>query len=451
MPSIDILRHPARWGLRARSALTAAAVVTVVVVFGAIVLLTLLYRALYGAADSYALGRIGEISDRLHTTAPADLPEVLLAPDSHVEVVQILDASGAPVRSTPGAPGRALITIPDSGAVTGVRAENDLRISARSAHTPTPYTVLVAVGTDPADDVLRAIVGGLAVSGPIVVLAAAAATYRLVGRSLSSVEAIRSRVADIGTSQLSQRVPVPAAADEIARLATTMNGMLGRIEAGHTAQRRFLADASHELRSPLATVIAGLELARDHPETVDTAMIESTLLPEALRMQHLVDDLLTLAAADDHNLTLRHTDVDLDDIGATVLDLVRHTTSIELSGRFEPARVSGDPRALTRVVRNLVDNAVIHARSTVTVRTVAGAAGAQLVVDDDGPGIPAAERNRVFDRFVRLADDRARATGGAGLGLSIVAEIVAAHHGTVRIDDSPLGGARLTVTLPSET
>ncbi|MQY26750.1 sensor histidine kinase [Nocardia aurantia] len=448
MPSIDLLRHPSRWGLRARSALTAAAVVTVVVVFGAIVMLTLLNRALYGAADSYALGRISEISDRLHSAAPADLPADLLAPDSHVEIVQILDPSGAPIRSTTGAPSGPLITVPDSGTVTGIRAEPDLRVSARRTHGPAPATVLVAVSVDPADDVLKALVAGLALSGPIVVAAAAAATYRLVGRSLSSVEAIRSRVADIGASQLSQRVPIPAAADEIARLATTMNGMLARIEAGHAAQRRFLADASHELRSPLSTVIAGLELARDHPETVDTAMIESTLLPEAMRMKNLVDDLLTLAAADDHLLTLHRTDVDLDDIAATVLDLVRHTTTVELSGQLAPARISGDPGALTRVVRNLVDNAVIHARSTVTVRTVQGAADARVIVDDDGPGIPATDRSRVFDRFVRLADDRARATGGAGLGMPIVAEIVAAHHGTVRIDDSPLGGARLTVTLP---
>ncbi|MFF3570948.1 sensor histidine kinase [Nocardia jiangxiensis] len=452
MGNLEIVWSPDRWGVRVRSALTAAGVVAVVVLLGAVVVVSLLYRSLYGSVDSPALARLSEITDQLHTTAPGGLNPALLSATSHIEAVQIFDATGALVRSSAGAPGRPLVTVPGSGAVTGLSADGpaDLRVSARTVHGPAGvFTVLAAVSAEPAEDALKDVALGLALSGPIVVLAAAAATYALVGRSLASVEAIRARVADIGASELSQRVPVPLARDEIARLATTMNEMLTRIETGHTAQRRFLADASHELRSPLATLVAGLELAHHHPDTADDSLIGATLLPEAVRMQKLIADLLTLATADDHGLTLHATDVDLDDIAATVVAAVRHTCmAVAVTAQLQPVRIDGDPQALTRVVRNLLDNAVTHARSMVTVTLTATDTTARVVIDDDGPGIPDADRLRVFDRFVRLQDDRGRSSGGTGLGLAIVAEIVTAHHGTVDIGRSPLGGARLSVDLP---
>ncbi|MFI1920303.1 sensor histidine kinase [Nocardia sp. NPDC020380] len=453
MRNLEIVWSPSLWGLRVRSALTAGAVVAVVVLLGAVVMLSLLYRSLYGSVDSAALARITEITGQLRTTTPDELNPMLLTATSHIEAVQILDSTGMIVRYSAAAPERPLTTVPAAGAVTGlsVQGNSDLRVTARTVHGAAGvFTVLAAVSAEPVEDALEDVALGLALSGPIVVLAAAAATYALVGHSLSSVEAIRARVAGIGTSALSQRVPVPATRDEIARLATTMNEMLARIEAGHTAQRRFLADASHELRSPLATLVAGLELAHLHPDTVDEALIGSMLLPEAERMQKLIDDLLTLAAVDDHGLTLRTAEIDLDDVAATVVALTRRTGTKEVIARLEPVRLVGDAGALTRVMRNLIDNASTHARSTVTVTVTLNADDitAQVVIEDDGPGIPDADRLRVFDRFVRLQDDRARSSGGTGLGLAIVAEIVAAHHGTVAIGRSPLGGARLSVVLP---
>ncbi|WP_308015128.1 HAMP domain-containing protein [Nocardia coffeae] len=275
MRNLGILWAPSRWGLRVRSALTAAGVVAVVVLLGAVLMLSLLYRSLYGSVDAPALARITEITAQLHTETPAALDPALLAATSHIDAVQILDSTGAPVRSSPAAPDRALLP-PSSGPVTALSVDGhtELRVSARTVHSSAgTFTVVAAVSGEPAEDALHDVTLGLALSAPIVVLAAAAATYALVGRSLASMEAIRARVADIGTSELAQRVPVPATRDEIARLATTMNEMLARIQTGHTAQRRFLADASHELRSPLATVVAGLELAHHHPEALDEALI----------------------------------------------------------------------------------------------------------------------------------------------------------------------------------
>jgi signal transduction histidine kinase len=262
------------------------------------------------------------------------------------------------------------------------------------------------------------------------------------------VEAIRARVADISASDLNERVPVPEHRDEISALATTMNAMLSRIESGQAAQRRFVGDASHELRSPLATVISALEVGVAHPELLDQELATTTLLPEAQRMKLLVDDLLLLARADEQGLALRHDDVDLDDVTATEVVRLRRETSLHVGSDLTPARVFGDAERLSRMLRNLLDNAARHAATRIDVGVRTDGRWAVLSVGDDGPGIPQAERARVFERFVRLDHDRARSGGGAGLGLAIVAEIVVAHHGGVQIEPREGGGTVVNVQLP---
>jgi signal transduction histidine kinase len=336
-----------------------------------------------------------------------------------------------------------------------VRYDDDLRVAVRTAVGPHgPVTVLAAADRESAERTLAAVGLALVVLWPLIVAAAAASTYALVGRSLRTVESIRARVAAIGSADLSRRVPVPPARDEIARLAETMNAMLARLEAGHAAQRRFVGDASHELRSPLATITAALELARDRPEMLDRELVSATLLPEAERMRRLVADLLTLAGADEHGLTLHAEEVDLDhvaEIEARAARLRRAGTPLDdLDADLRPARVIGDRAKLARVVANLLDNAATYARSRVGLATDMIGLDAVVTVLDDGPGIPAADRDRVLERFVRLDPDRARATGGAGLGLAIVAEIVAAHGGRVQIGEATGGGTRVTVRLPAQ-
>lgn len=211
--------------------------------------------------------------------------------------------------------------------------------------------------------------------------------------------------------------------------------MLARIEAGHDAQRRFVGDASHELRSPLAAILSALDVAAAHPEFLNEELTTSTLRPEAQRMEALVADLLLLARADERGLTLGHKDVDLDDIASIEMGRLLRETTLTIDVDLAPTRLVGDPGGLSRVLRNLLENADRHAMSRVGLRVRIGEDDAILTVADDGQGIPKADRARVFDRFVRLDSDGERSSGGAGLGLAIVAEIVAAHGGDVTISD----------------
>jgi signal transduction histidine kinase len=227
-----------------------------------------------------------------------------------------------------------------------------------------------------------------------------------------------------------------------------MNRMLDRLERAHVRERRFVADASHELRSPIAAIRQHAEVALAHPELADG--LPSVAHAESLRMQSLVDDLLLLAQADEDRAELRRRPVDVDDLVLAEAHRLREagTTDVDTRG-VSAARVHGDPAALRRVLRNLVDNAVRHARRRVGLSLGERDGWAVLHVDDDGPGVPVADRSRVFERFVRLDDARPNTDGGTGgLGLAIVAEVVAAHGGAVELGDAPSGGARVTVRLP---
>jgi signal transduction histidine kinase len=247
---------------------------------------------------------------------------------------------------------------------------------------------------------------------------------------------------------LAERVPVPSSRDEIAALAVTMNEMLSRIEAGHLAQQRFLGDASHELRSPLATIISGLEVAEAHPDLLNAELAINTLLPEAQRMRMLIEDLFLLARADERKLVRHKEEVALDDVAEAEAARARREAGCTIHTDIRPARLTGDPAAISRMIRNLVDNAVRHANSRISIEVSSRNGTATVTVSDDGPGIAPAERARVFERFVRLDSNRSRSGGGAGLGLAIVAEVVAAHGGTVTIDDRPGGGTKMIVALP---
>jgi signal transduction histidine kinase len=228
-----------------------------------------------------------------------------------------------------------------------------------------------------------------------------------------------------------------------------MNQMLARVETGHAAQRRFVGDASHELRSPLASIISALEIAQDYPELLDDELKNGSLIPEAHRMEALVEDLLLLARADEHGLSVREDYVFLDVIAQGDANRIRRESGIRVDTNLEQARLTGDVSGISRVLRNLLDNAVRHTNSLIEIGVRTQGDKVVLTVSDDGPGIPVADRTRVFDRFVRLDSDRSREGGGAGLGLAIVAEIVATHDGTVSIDERPGGGTRVTVTLPA--
>ncbi|MUL49723.1 HAMP domain-containing protein [Mycobacterium sp. CBMA293] len=447
--------NPRHWGIPARSAVLSASVVLIALAIAGAGLIAVLSSTLLTAVDDASAERVRNVASALRDDSPTELDNALLTSDQRVVAVQVIDSAGRVVRRSPDAPTTPLISIADATptlrtGIHGVGADNDMRISGQRIHAPQgEYTILAAGGSESIESTLKTVAVLLGAGAPIIVAAAAAASYWLVKRSLRSVEAIRARVSDISTSDLSERVPVPRHRDEISELARTMNAMLARIEDGHAAQRRFVGDASHELRSPLAAIISVLEVGQEHPELLNPELTTGTLMPEAYRMQALVEDLLLLARADERGLLLRTEDVDVDVLAEDEATRLRRVTAHTVRTQLRPARISGDAAALTRVLRNLLDNAERHALSLIEISVRDGGGAAELVVGDDGPGIPSDARQRVFDRFVRLDSSRSRSGGGSGLGLSIVAEIVSAHGGQVSIDDRPGGGTQVRVSLPS--
>jgi signal transduction histidine kinase len=289
------------------------------------------------------------------------------------------------------------------------------------------------------------------VLGLLVLLAVVVATvtWRTTSRALRPIGAIREQVEAIGDRELGRRVPVPPGDDEVARLARTMNTMLDRLQAAAQEQRRFVADASHELRNPVAAIRAAVEVPLAHPGSVDPLAALRDLDAESLRLQHVVTDLLDLARLGEGRAG-RRAEVDLDDVVLTEVARVRRSDPRQRldTRRLGPARVLGDELQLSRLVRNLLENAVRYGHGTTTLALGASGGQVRLVVDDDGPGIPAEQRQRVFEPFVRLDQARDRASGGTGLGLALVRTIADAHGGRVDAAQAPDGGARFVVTLP---
>lgn len=289
----------------------------------------------------------------------------------------------------------------------------------------------------------------LGIAVPLAVALIGVVVWVVATRALEPVERIRVRVDQVDAGALDQRVPTTGSGDEIDRLAGTMNRMLDRIEHGYRARQRFVSDASHELRSPLATMRQYAEVSRAHPSAAPPGELAEVVLSEGSRMQEIVEGLLLLARLDE-GATAVAVGVDLDDLALAEARRVRALGSAAVDGRgIAPARVVGDPRLLARAVRNLVDNAVRHASGTISLTTQSREGWAIVCVDDDGAGVPEDERERVFERFTRLDEARSRDTGGSGLGLAIVSEVARAHGGTVRVETSPLGGARFTLRLPA--
>jgi len=312
-------------------------------------------------------------------------------------------------------------------------------------------TVLVGQTLETVAESTQVVTSLLGLGLPLLLLVVGATTWRVVGRALAPVEAIRAEVDAISAAELHRRVPDPPGKDEIAGLATTMNAMLARLQESQARQRRFVSDASHELRSPVAAIRQHAEVASAHPERTTAGELAEVVLEENLRVQRLVEDLLLLARVDERTLRLGRSSVDLDDLVFEQASRLRETSGLTMDVTGVSAgRVVGDAAQLRRLVRNLTDNAARHARSAMALSLSQSNGEVLLRVDDDGAGIPAPERGRVFERFVRLDDARTRDAGGSGLGLAIVAEVAAAHGGSVRVSDSPLGGARLEVQLPGE-
>jgi signal transduction histidine kinase len=310
---------------------------------------------------------------------------------------------------------------------------------------PQRLTVYVLAPQEAADAAVAALDRFVVWGLPVAVVFVGAVAWLVTGRALRPVDAIRTKMDEIGARAVDRRVPVPTGSVEIALLARATNQTLDRLESALVRQRRFVADASHELRSPLAGLRSSLEIPLVHPEGVDWQAVVSEALADTVRLQRLADDLLLLAS--DAREPLDEA-TDLADLAEEqVAERACATTAEEpafVASTGGPAVVAGSEIRLGRVLRNLIDNAARHARTEVRVTVESAAETVTLTVADDGPGVPPADRERIFDRFVRLDDARARSTGGTGLGLTIVRDIVTGLGGTVHAED----GARFVVRLP---
>ena len=434
--------------IRAITTIVATIVVAIALTVGAIALVAAAQRTMVDEVTEAAGKQAAEVVGQLESGRPP----VLEVAGSDEQMVQVMTPAGAVVASSSNVAGEPAVArlAPGQSAQVITPLDNDAFIAvAQSAQTANGQRiVLVARALVDVLDTTKALTRLLIIGLPVMLAVVALATWFAVGRALAPVEAIRREVDEVSAAQLHRRVPQPKADDEIGRLAATMNRMLERLESARNSQRRFVSDASHELRSPITTIRQHAEVALAHPERVTAPELAEVVLAEQQRMQRLVEDLLLLARVDEH-VPLTRAAVDLDDLAFEEGHRLRSATSkrVDTSG-VNAVRVQGDADALRRMVRNVGENAVRHASSRVDVTLVERGEEVVLTIDDDGPGIPATERARVLQRFVRLDEARSRDEGGSGLGLSIVDEVVRAHGGSISIEQSPLGGARIVITLP---
>ncbi len=470
---LPALRRPNLRSVRARTTMGAALAVCLLVLLSGIAIERLVAREIRAAADATLEDQAVDRAQLLGTGAdPATLVNVIgdevlavvLAPDGTV-----LAAQGTPLdmaaELTALEPGLSTISI------TLIEADDE------EDEDEAPHTETVRAAVAVADDGARVVVGNenegvtgainavralLLIGGPLVAIAGAAVAWLVTGRALAPVDRLRRDLDAV--TRAGGRVTEPATDDEIQALAEATNDVLTRLDAQSSTRRRFVADASHELKSP----IANARVLLDTDDGADPGRLRQRVTGELDRLQSLVDDLLFLARTDE-TVAPEPAPFDLDDVVFDEAERLSTLSTIAIDANgVQPARVMADRAEVARAVRNLLENAVRHARSTVTVAIAAvapgddrdggrddggldGAAAWAVVISDDGPGIPEADRDRVFERFTRLDHERGRITGGTGLGLSIVAAIAVRNGGRATVGEGVEGGARFTLAVPSAT
>ena len=451
-------RPDSRWyqrlSLRTRMLFISSAAVAIVMAVGGILLLSLLRAELIDTADDAGEDTADSVAELARA---GTLPPVLAATEEVATAVQVVQA-GEVISATSNAVGSR--TFLRSELRPGIERVYDrrflpfdedgpFRVVAVGTETPTgDATVIVAVDVEDVHEVIAVAsqMGTAGLAALIIILAGV--FWVVIGRTLAPVSAIRDRAEAITGSGLHQRVPEPLRHDEIADLARTINAMLARLEDSAKRQEAFVADAAHELRSPIASLQARLETALLNSEADGDDVLTRDLLRETTRMGRLVDHLLLLARSDAGTISIEKMPVDLEEVVRDSVASVDTSAVPITANAVEPVQVLGQAALLEHVVTNLLDNAGRYAESSIDVSLHANSTKAILTVDDDGPGIPEHLRRSVLERWVRVDESRERGTGGAGLGLAIVSEIVHVHEGEIEITESPTGGARVQVLLP---
>ncbi|MGC5529264.1 ATP-binding protein [Streptomyces sp. SR-10] len=478
--------------VRARAAIGATLVVAVALVAAGLAVLLVLRANLIDQADLQAEVAAREVAGQLATGTPYDELEL---DDEEDHPVQVTDEEGrvvivskdlravtgtgtsgvTPVPSasagaspSPGdgedgdddadddehgsRPGRGEVSSDDpdfsDGTATVDGTTADYRFAAVEATTPDGVTLTVYAGAPLAaeQEAVNTVRGAMLTGLPLLLVVVAGVTWLVTRRALRPVEGIRREMAAITASEdLARRVPEPGSRDEIAALARTTNETLTVLEASVERQRRFVADASHELRSPIASLRTQLEVAEAHPELLDLP----GAVADTVRLQVLAADLLLLARLDagekPGSATVELGALVREEVSQRTGDRIAVSVEVPQGGAFE---VNGSRGQLSRVIGNLLDNAQRHAEGSVAVSVAADGRGVRVEVRDDGAGVPEDERERIFERFVRLDDARSRDDGGAGLGLAIARDVASRHGGTLTVDRAAEGGAAFRLWLP---
>jgi signal transduction histidine kinase len=451
-----------RRSLRARLTLATSAGLALALALAAVLLLSALHASLVRALDLSARQGAVEVAALLDEgRLPSPVP---VAPGTLT--IQVLDATGRITNISPGAD-RLVPMLPPAQARAAARTGQARTLAGPPLGLPSllrvvavgaagHHVVIAAISYTQASDSLATLAKVLAIGTPLLFGLLALATWLLTGSTLRPIAALRRGAAEVTGTGVPRALPVPPARDEVRLLAVTLNDMLARLAEAQQRQRDLVSDTAHELRSPIASIRAQLEVALDHPDGLDWTETARDVHADTLRLARLTEDLLLLARLDGQPLRRKPTDL------AAVCESVaaRYATArvpvrteAEGPGPSERCVVAGDQDALARLLVNLLDNAVRHAASRVCVSVRADGGWAVLTVTDDGPGIAPEDAERAFGRFARLDDARSRPGGkgaaeeGAGLGLAIVKSTAEAHGGSVSLGDAG-PGLRAVVRLP---
>ncbi len=451
-------------GVRPRITLIAVLVVGAVLAAATAGLLTLTSRSIERSVKEGALARAESLAA---VAAAGAITDPLPGRDPDL-IAQIVDSSGTVVASdraisgippvvdlTPGV-GLQVRTVLDDilegfeDEEAGLEDEGPYAIVVQGVDLGDgPGVVIVASSLEVADQARNAVDPLLGIGLPIVLIIVGFVVWLLTGLALRPVESMRAEAGRISALALDRRLPLPEAQDEIRRLAGTLNEMLDRLERSALKRTRFVSDASHELKSPLAAMRTMVEVAAADGTRASDDEVFADLQIEINRMQALVSDLLFLARHDEHVPPRRHEEVDLDHVALNAARSAPAEIQIDTSG-VGPVRIIGDPDALDQLARNLVENAARHAATRVWIETAESNGDATLTISDDGPGVPKGEADRIFERFVRLDESRARDTGGTGLGLSVARAIARDHGGDVVLAEGRVSGATFVARFPRQ-
>jgi len=452
--------------IRARLTLFFVLAIAGVLAFTGFALVSLVHRSLISEASSQIEDQMIQVQSRFATSKAPMTGEVILPTQGDV-VIQVTNVAGTQVWAASSA-------IADSPVLAHAKADFSSSdglavVTAKSAAASSAFsqvslgqvqTITTTRGAGliygfvyggPISHSVTVLLASVAISFPLLLLMSGGLIWLGIGLALAPVEAIRRRVDAIAAQDLSERVPVTGGDDEIARMARTLNAMLDRLESSSRFQQEFVSNASHELRSPLATLLATVERAESDQSNANWPEVAGTIMREGRRLDTIIDGLFWLARHDENQIDVTSVDVDLDDLLFEESQRVRSISGLNVdTSAVQPTRVVGDLAMLKRMIRNVVDNAARYAVSELRFGSRYDGPYAVVTVSDDGEGVDVAESARFFERFVRADPARSRQSGGTGLGLSIVTDIVTRHGGSARFVEVESGSTiELRVRLES--